>query len=188
MTKQPMTRNEFNEILVRLDACEEAQDWCAEHPRMSPQRLWETCPRADWLLWLWRGERIPLVLAAADCAESAPSHAKIPAAVECVRVLRLWADGRATLDEVRVAMEAAWATATATARVTTVGAAAWATAVAVAEAWAVVRAAVRAAEVVAAAARATVRAAGAAEEYHQKMCDIVRRRLRWPDVERGLRT
>jgi len=43
------------------------------------------------------------ILAACDCAEAAPGHSESPAAVECLRVVRLWCEGRTTINEVHAA-------------------------------------------------------------------------------------
>jgi hypothetical protein len=69
-----MTRPEFDAALIRFDACSEAVDWTREHPKLTPARLWATCQRADWMLWLAGRagiDRKLLVLAACDCAETA---------------------------------------------------------------------------------------------------------------------
>jgi len=36
-------------------------------------------------------------------AEAAPGHSESPAAVECLRVVRLWCEGRTTINEVHAA-------------------------------------------------------------------------------------
>jgi len=68
------TADEFRAWLVTHDACEEALDWLDEQPGQSPEAIWETCPRGDWLLW-WHdvagtpaGVLTPVTYRAADRA------------------------------------------------------------------------------------------------------------------------
>jgi hypothetical protein len=95
--------------LLPKSACDDARKWVAAS-RLAPRSMWAKCERADWMLWLCGRigiERRLLVLAACDCAETAPGHKKSKAAVECLRVVRLWCDSGATIDEVRAARRAA---------------------------------------------------------------------------------
>ena len=73
---------------------------------------WRQCPRGDWLLWLAARagiDRKVLVAAACDCVESAMRH--VPEGEtrpqECLRIVRSWVDGKATIEEVREARRAA---------------------------------------------------------------------------------
>ena len=109
--------------LLPSSACDPARQWVAVSEG-TPERLWDTCQRGDWMLWLCARigvDRKLVVLAACDCAETAPGHSEIPAAVECIRVTRAWCRGEAAIDEVRMARRgcatAVAATATATAAV-----------------------------------------------------------------------
>lgn len=43
--------SDFRKWLVKHDACPEALDWLDEQPDQSPEAIWQTCPRGDWLLW-----------------------------------------------------------------------------------------------------------------------------------------
>jgi len=64
-------------ILSPLRPCQDAMDWARTQPDLAT--AWATCPRGDWLLWLWDrycggpmdDRRRPLVLAACECARSA---------------------------------------------------------------------------------------------------------------------
>lgn len=46
-----MTRNEFDKWLRLHGACAEARGWLKTIPRASPETVWRTCPRGDWLIW-----------------------------------------------------------------------------------------------------------------------------------------
>jgi hypothetical protein len=67
---------DFQNLLRRLDACEEAREWAG---KKSLAEVWSSCDRADWLLWLcgrmagtegWP-TRQDIVLVACLCAETA---------------------------------------------------------------------------------------------------------------------
>jgi len=70
-------------ILSPLRPCRDAMDWARTQPDLAT--AWATCPRGDWMLWLWDqycggpmddrrrpldDRRRPLVLAACECARS----------------------------------------------------------------------------------------------------------------------
>jgi hypothetical protein len=98
------------EKLIELHACEAAVTWAETQPDLAT--AWANCERADWMLWLagrvagpiGDPRRIPLALATADCADTVPQGAT---GAECLRVLRAWTRGGATIEEVRVAHRAA---------------------------------------------------------------------------------
>ena len=111
-----MTNPTLLRLLRKLGACSEA---CAFVASQTLTEAWETCPRADGLLWLcarqigvkgWPTRR-QLVLAACACAETAlqyvPPEEKRPA--KALEMARKWARGEATLQEVRGAARAAYA-------------------------------------------------------------------------------
>ena len=121
-----MTADKFSILLDSLRACPEAKKWARGKDDL--KTVWETCERGDWLLWLcgqmvgaegWP-TRQEVVLAACDCAETAlryvePGETR-PA--ECIRVVRAWAEGKATIKQVREARRAAAYTAYAAAAYT----------------------------------------------------------------------
>jgi hypothetical protein len=109
-----MTAEQFSALLVELNACSEAREWAKGK---SLAVVWKTCKRGDWLLWLcgrmadkpnWP-TRKEVVLAACDCAELALKH--VPAGEDrprkCIEVVRAWAAGTATIEDVRTARHAA---------------------------------------------------------------------------------
>lgn len=102
------TETSMRDLLVRLGACREARVWAADK---SLSEVWSSCERADWLLWLagrmagkpgWPSHR-EVVLAACDCAETSLKF--LPEGEDrqrkCIEVVRRWAAGLATLEEVR---------------------------------------------------------------------------------------
>lgn len=167
-----------------LGACTEALDWlrASGHPTLSA--AWAACKRGDWMLWLaghcagpvGDPRRVPLALAAADCAELAlprvaPGEDRPRQAIE---TLRAWARGEATIDEVRAA---AWAASDAADADGVVWAATWAAAAAADAAWAAADATTTVAGTAAGVtAGSTCEAWGAARAATLAQCaDIVRR-------------
>ena len=102
--------NHWSYSIVELNACSEAVDWCRTQPDLAT--AWAACERADWMLWLagrlsgpaGDPRRITLALACADCTDTVPQS---PIGAECLRVLRAWASGEATIQCVRTAAYAA---------------------------------------------------------------------------------
>ena len=93
--------DKINPFLVRLGACREGVEWAAD-------KVWKTCPRGDWMLWLaaeMNIDRKLLVQAACDCAELSLKFVKKgeDRPRKAIKTARLWADGEATIEEVRAA-------------------------------------------------------------------------------------
>ena len=135
--------NHWTESLVAIQACQLAVDWCRTQPDLAT--AWAACERADWMLWLagrlsgpaGDPRRITLALACADCAETVPQS---PAGSECLRVLRAWTRGEATITDVRggayaAASSAAYAAAADDAAAAAAYAAAYAAAASADDAW-----------------------------------------------------
>jgi len=130
--------------IAELGSCGEALDWLRTERHPDLATAWAACHRGDWMLWLagrvagppGDARRVPLVLAACDCAELALVH--VPAGEDrpqiAVATARRWARGEATLDEVRTAADAADAYAAAYAAVDAAYYAAYAAAYAAADA------------------------------------------------------
>ncbi len=104
----------FENLLHELGACSSAVEWA--HGK-TLHVVWESCDRGDWLLWLagrmadkkgWP-TRKQLVLAACACAAHALKY--VPKSEErpkkAIQIARAWAEGKATLAEVRNAAYAA---------------------------------------------------------------------------------
>lgn len=112
-----MNAEEFKALLTQLHACQAAMEW-AEGKSLA--ETWKQCERGDWMLWLsgrmagkdgW-ATRQEVVLAACDCAELVLSifEAKYPddkRPRNTVEMARKWVVGKATLEEVRTAADAA---------------------------------------------------------------------------------
>jgi hypothetical protein len=169
-----------NLSIIPSYACGEARRWVAKS-KGTPAQLWKKCQRADWMLWLAAQvgvDRKLLVLAACDCAETAPKHKDVPAAVEAVRVARAWCEGKATIDEVRNARDKAWRAAAAAD-----AAAAYAAAADAADAYAAADAAADAADAADAAYAADAAAYAAAyAKALASMATIVRKRIPWTTI------
>ena len=116
---------EFNALLVKFGACNEAVQW-AEGKTL--EEAWNTCDRADWMLWLVAKIDVTysprLRLAACACARTALKYVpegedRLRLTIECAE---RFARGEATQEELSVARTAAGASRTAWAA----GVAAWA--------------------------------------------------------------
>ena len=111
----------WSDALTRMNDCDGAVEWAQTQPSYAV--AWRRCRRPDWLLWLagqrcrTLAQRRAIVLAACDCAETALRH--VPEGelrpAEAIRVARAWCRGKATLQDVRAATNAAYAAANAAA-------------------------------------------------------------------------
>ena len=108
-------------LLLSLGACSEAVKWIEKRDLKT---AWAECERGDWMLWLcgrmqgkkgWPTHQ-QIVLAACDCAELSlpifekkyPTDKRPRTALE---IVRKWANGEASIDDVRSAAAAAHAAA-----------------------------------------------------------------------------
>jgi hypothetical protein len=112
-----MGRADLLEFMLTKRACHEATEWVEQTPG-SPQELWESCPRGDWMLWLAAKagvDRKQIVLAACTCARLALEHVKPGETrpLAAIEAAEKWARGEegVTLDQVRKAAAAAYAAA-----------------------------------------------------------------------------
>ena len=148
----------LKKYLENFDACFDSIEWAGK--RRTGKAAWLACPRADWLLWLAGRIGIDnnlIIFAACDIAESVlhfvPENEDRPK--KAIKAARSFVAGKATIQEVRAAYDAAYAAAYA---------AADAAAAAYADAAVAADYAVRVADRAAAAAVAD-RAAAAADAY-----------------------
>ena len=189
-----MEAKQFNRLLATLGACKDARSFCEGK---SISEAWNSCERGDWMLWLcalmagkegWP-TRKQVVLASCACARKAlkfvPEGETRP--LEAIETAEKWANGNATLREVRAAAAAAYAAADATAAEAYAYAAAayaYAAAYAAADATADDAYAYAAAAAYAYAADAYAYAAAAARTAARKECaDIVRKELVFAALE-----
>ena len=113
----------FQTLLESIEACPEARWWVGER---SLAAAWEDCERPDWMLWLvakmmgqegWP-EHHQTVLAVCAIAEAVlpvfeafcPDDTRPRVALATARA---WTNGKATLEKVQVAADAAYAVASA---------------------------------------------------------------------------
>ena len=105
--------------LKAMGACREAVKWAKDHKWPD---AWQKCERGDWMLWLcgaMQGKegwppRQQIVLVACDCVELVlpifekkyPDDKRVR---ECLETTRKWANGEATIEDVRKARAAACA-------------------------------------------------------------------------------
>ena len=104
--------------LIRLHACSDAVSWCRTYDSLDD--AWQSCTRGDWMLWLLgrlsgsgSKARKQLVLTTCECARLALSHVKTgeDRPLKAIETTERWAIGKATIQEVRAAADAAYAAA-----------------------------------------------------------------------------
>ena len=109
---KPMT---LKELLIKLDACEEAREWARDMPI---EEIVSTCHRGDWLLWLAKKVDVDLrlrTLAKGHCANTVRHLMTDERSIKAVDVAIAFGEGKATLEELdAAAAAAAYATAYAT--------------------------------------------------------------------------
>jgi len=105
----------YQDLLAKLGACSDARHWTADKPI---KEAWETCERADWMLWLCERmevDRKILVMAACACARTSLKYVKNgeDRPRVAIETAEAWCRGKATIREVRSAADAAAAAAAA---------------------------------------------------------------------------
>lgn len=112
-----MKRDALLRKLGSMGACEEAMVWLKDTKPATLREAWNTCQRADWMLWLLiklhPGVEGPIRHAICDCAETALRF--VPAGEDrpqrAIEIARAYADGRATAHDLAAARAAAEAAA-----------------------------------------------------------------------------
>jgi hypothetical protein len=93
----------MRELLIKLRACQDALDWVGDK---TLQEAWETCPRGDWMLWLYRrlypDNVRELTLAKAHCAKTVWHLMKDDHSRKAVDMAIAYGEGRATLEELSI--------------------------------------------------------------------------------------
>jgi hypothetical protein len=188
--------------LKAIGACEEAVLWAKDFKTL--RAAWKVCEQGDWMLWLCANmdgkkgwpTRQQTVLVACDCAELAlpiyekkyPNDKRVR---ECIEVTRKWANGEATIEEVRQARSAASAaayTAYASTAYTAYASTAYAAAYAASAAYAYTAYTAYASTAYAAAYAASAAAADAADaaytaarlRVYKQCADLCRKQLKIP--------
>ncbi len=117
LPREALIMTDLKKLLARLSACNKAVTWA--NGKMLTE-AWQQCERGDWMLWLcakmegakgWP-TRQQIIFVACDCAELAlpiyeekyPNDKRVR---NCIEVTRKWANGGATIEEVRQARSAA---------------------------------------------------------------------------------
>jgi hypothetical protein len=94
----------MKDLLIKLDACQNAQDWAADK---SWQEIYETCHRGDWLLWLFQktnpNDLQALTLAKGHCSNTVRHLMKDERSIKAVDVAIAFGEGKATLEELHSA-------------------------------------------------------------------------------------
>ena len=109
-----MNATEFNQLLVKIDACEDAVKWCEGK---SLQDAWDSATRSDWMFWLLINQENEatdkeLRLIAVKCARQVQHLMTDQRSINALDVAEKFASGEATEEE----LAAAWAAARAAAR------------------------------------------------------------------------
>ena len=107
----------FYDKLKEMDACSDAVEWAKQFSSL--QKAWDKCERGDWMLWLVGNmshnvkSRKKLVLCACECARLSLKYVKKGEtrpviAIETAEKLVM---GEASINEVRIAADAAYGAA-----------------------------------------------------------------------------
>ena len=105
------------DALVKVDACNEARRWVESYrPRAVRARdYWTACERGDWLLWVACALAWTVETWCALRARARLSLVHVPAGeprpLRAIETAERWARGKATIEEVRAAYDAASAAA-----------------------------------------------------------------------------
>lgn len=98
------------QIAQGLHACQDAIAWLEDKRHLTAEQLYSQCPRGDWLLWFFARigvDRQLLALAACDCADLAKHLLSDNAPKNTTDIVRAYYQGKATLEDVKIAANAA---------------------------------------------------------------------------------
>jgi len=106
----------FKDLLLKLDACQEARDWAADK---SWEEVYNTCHRGDWLLWLFKNTNPNdlqlLTLAKGHCANTVRHLMEDERSLQAVDAAIAFGEGKISREELDAAAAAASAAASAAA-------------------------------------------------------------------------
>jgi len=95
--------------LKELDACDDAIQWAKDYDTL--QQAWDNCQRSDWMFWLINKMRFSndkdLRLMAVAFARQVQHLMKDQRSINALDVAERYANGEATVEELRTAGEAA---------------------------------------------------------------------------------
>lgn len=109
-----MKKQEFQDLLVRLNACVSARKWVTMQPGETAREILRKCERGDWLLWLAERcevDRRQLVFAAAQCARLALPYSTDARVEACIIACEQWSRGEISSKTLEQAQSAAAASA-----------------------------------------------------------------------------
>ena len=98
----------MKELLIKLNACDEAREWAGER---TIEEIVRDCDRGDWLLWLAKKidiELQPLTLAKGHCANTVRHLLKYERSIKAIDIAIAFGEGRATIEELHNAADAAY--------------------------------------------------------------------------------
>ena len=105
-----MNPKDFNQLLIKLNACDEAVKWCKGK---SLQQAWDEATNPNWMLWLVynhpnEATDKELRLIAVKCARQVQHLMKDKRSTDALDVAERFANGEATQEELTAARDAAW--------------------------------------------------------------------------------
>lgn len=107
---QDLTKEDFNVLLNKLNACDEAKDWAKDKTAIE---VIEQCYRGDWLLWLFKKLQPDnlqmLTLAKGHCANTVRHLMKDERSINAVNAAIKFGNGEITKEELKTAAYAAYA-------------------------------------------------------------------------------
>jgi len=102
----------FDNFLISMYACRDARDWARNK---SWREIYDTCERADWLLWLFKrtnpDDKRVRVLVAGHIANTLRHLMSDKRSSNAVDVCLYYGNGQATEDELHSAWHSAWSAA-----------------------------------------------------------------------------
>ena len=103
----------LQEQLKKLNACEDAKEWAKDFTTL--KEAWDVCHRGDWMLWIYKkihpDNLRELTLAKGYCANTVRHLMKDERSIKAVDTSIAFGEGRATLDQLNAASDAAYAAA-----------------------------------------------------------------------------
>jgi hypothetical protein len=105
-----MNATEFNQLLVKLDACPDAVKWCEGK---SLQDAWDSATRSDWMFWLLLNQSNEatdkeLRLIAVKCARQVQHLMTDQRSINALDVAERFSNGEATEQDLAAARDASW--------------------------------------------------------------------------------
>jgi hypothetical protein len=93
----------FKQWMKDHSACNEATSWVND---LTVEQAWQTCERADWMLWALARTDFPQTELVRLCVEIARTVQHLnpdPRVSKCLDITEAWCDGKASLEEIEKA-------------------------------------------------------------------------------------